>query len=482
MNFLPCEIPKYQMKINRHQNLTKATMSNTRKPEAEYIKSAQSSISVCNIPRNTSSKPPLRKGHFRSCTERSASFPSKLDSSFQGRPPSHRRIRSTGSYHLMTNRTKKTEAECTERTESHTDACDITKRISSKPALKKRHLRRCTEGSAVLSSALDNSSNGLPPNHRRTKSAGFNSIRSRAHNSQHKEYFVKDEYDDLIECIALRKSVHGEDHPEVALVHNSIGNCYNKRQDFEKSMNSYREALRIYRSFYGDYHPSVASTLQNIGNVHCRLGKNDLAIKYLEQSLLIRKKSQGHDHSDVANLLQNLGQVHALMGNNDQAMSDLEKALKLRSTQGEVNISVARNLSAIGNIYIAKGQLDEAMTIQRRSLDIKKQVLGTLHPSVAVSLMDLGSVCHKRGYIDEAISLYKEALRVQKGVYKDQEHYMDFGVTMHTIGVLHQLKGEIVKAKEALTNASSFYKEASLDHDHRCVIALSMSLETLALH
>jgi len=84
---------------------------------------------------------------------------------------------------------------------------------------------------------------------------------------------VKEKYDDPIERIAFRKLVYGEDHPEVALVHNIIGNCYNKQQEFEKLMNSYREALHIYRSIYGDYNPIIASTLQNIGNVHCCLGK-----------------------------------------------------------------------------------------------------------------------------------------------------------------------------------------------------------------
>ena len=198
-----------------------------------------------------------------------SSFPSKLDTSFHGRPTSHRRIRSTGPYHSITNCTKKSKAEYIKRTKSHTNSGDFTKRSSSKPPLKKEHLGRSTGGSVVLSSTLYISSKGLPPNHQRTKSTGFNLIFWCTHNLQHKEYFVKDRYGDLIECIALRKLVYGEDHPKVALIHKSIRNCYNKRKEFEKSMTSYRHfLLRL--------PPKHCVNPQKIGNVHCHLEKKPI--------------------------------------------------------------------------------------------------------------------------------------------------------------------------------------------------------------
>ena len=77
----------------------------------------------------------------------------------------------------------------------------------------------------------------------------------------------------------LQKSLHRNNPPEVAFVHNCIENIYNKRDDFDNAIYSYEKGLKIYISEYGKYHSSVASTLQNIGNLHCRLGKHDLAIQ-----------------------------------------------------------------------------------------------------------------------------------------------------------------------------------------------------------
>mmetsp|Transcript_37528 Transcript_37528/g.43691 ORF Transcript_37528/g.43691 Transcript_37528/m.43691 type:complete len:426 (-) Transcript_37528:98-1375(-) len=365
---------------------------------------------------------------------------------------------------------------------------DATTHLLPKPPLTYRRSITLTPRSLSLPDSSP------PPqhlqNHRRAKSmTSYQSNQPNARILSRSSSYANDELSDLFECMKLRKSLHGEKHPEVAIVHNSIGNVLQKRNEFDDAMDSYKEALRIYRHEYGDYHTSVASTLQNIGNVHCCVGRGNSAIRYMEQALLIREIIQGSDHPDVADVLQNLGQMQLYLGNHDQSMKNLERSLELRSQlQEEQNgckvndTNVARIYNAMGNIQVAKGDFDKALELQQKSLKLKKSIFGHSHPTVAISLMDLGAVCKERGDWDTAISHYKEALRVQRYAYHNQEHlHMELGVTLHTIGSLYEMKGDVVKARKVLTSASSYYKNISLTSDHQCVIALNSSLENLGI-
>lgn len=386
---------------------------------------------------------------------------------------------------------------------NHSNLSDPSLSVKSSTDLKKftsslkicRTISMTQEKVSFAPELCDASKLSRPPiSHRRVKSmTSCQSIRGKNSRSISSEYLSFTEYqlDDLLECMKLRQSLHGEDHPEVAFIHNSIGNVHSKKGENNQAMKSYVEALRIYRTEYGDYHPSVASTLQNIGNAHYRLGREDLAIQCIEQALLIRGRVDGNEHTDMADTMQNLGQLYALCGNYEKAMDNFQKALDVRIRKQEEesqdgrgdddnnNINIARIMNAMGNVYVATGNLEKARKMQEESLEIKRLVLGKSHASVAISLMDLGSVCHKLGNLDEAINHYKEALSIQRENNYHPGRYIDLGVTSNFIGCLYKEKGDILKSRKVLTNALSYYKKSSLSSSHPCIVALEADLESL---
>lgn len=399
------------------------------------------------------------------------------------------------------------ETQCANFKEYSTDHCNLPNRSNSpksvidvtksvKPlSFKTDYGRSRTQGSVSFPPPLvlsDLPKVKRPPSHRRAKSmTSYQSIQDKNFFSNTNGASVEDELDNLFECIKLRKSLYGEDHPEVALIHNSIGNVHSKQEKLDEAMNSYEEALRIYRSDYGEYHPSVASTIQNIGNTHFRLGKEELALQCIKKALSIRENLYGNQHPDIAGTLQNLGQLYAYYEKHGQAMENLQRALEIRIRQQEQepqygsgyksdnNINIARIMNAMGNIYVDTGNLEMALKLQREALKRKRAAFGITNASIAISLMDLGTIYKKLGDLDEGISLYKEALSIQQEYYNHRDHYIDFGVTLHLIGSLYRMKGEIAKARKTLMSASSYYKKASLTPSHRCVLTLKRDLESI---
>ncbi|MEM7278114.1 MAG: tetratricopeptide repeat protein [Pseudomonadota bacterium] len=57
------------------------------------------------------------------------------------------------------------------------------------------------------------------------------------------------------------KASLGEDHPQVAVTHNNLGNTYYFLQDWPKVLQQYAQALPLARRLFGDKHPEVAVML-----------------------------------------------------------------------------------------------------------------------------------------------------------------------------------------------------------------------------
>ena len=75
-------------------------------------------------------------------------------------------------------------------------------------------------------------------------------------------------------------------------------------------MKNFKDTLSSQQSALGNDHVDVALTLQTMGDVYQKIGKDEKARSYFYKSLRIRRKVLGEDHVLVALTLDRLGQLH----------------------------------------------------------------------------------------------------------------------------------------------------------------------------
>ena len=101
------------------------------------------------------------------------------------------------------------------------------------------------------------------------------------------------------DSLAIRKTILGDRHTEVAEILHNLGNCAAKQDDFDSAAIHYEQSLIIKKLKYGDSE-STAKTIHTIGLVNEKLGLLDDAFKYYEDALRIRMDRLDANHLDVA--------------------------------------------------------------------------------------------------------------------------------------------------------------------------------------
>ncbi len=103
----------------------------------------------------------------------------------------------------------------------------------------------------------------------------------------------------------------------------------------------------------------------------------------------------------------NLGIVHQRRGNLDEAEALQRKALDLHKELGNKR-GMANHYSSLGNVHNAHGNLDEAEAVWLKALDLNEE-LGHKE-GMANAYVNLGIVHDARGNLDEAEAVYRKAL------------------------------------------------------------------------
>jgi len=153
------------------------------------------------------------------------------------------------------------------------------------------------------------------------------------------------------------------------VVLNNIAWVYRDCAQYRKALEYYDKALEIVRKV-GDIQ-SQAGILNNIASVYSYWVQYPKALEYCEKSLAITRRIGDTRQEGVA--LNNIGLVYKSWGQYPQAMEYCEKSLAIRQKLGDVKgESVA--LNNIGLVYKSWGQYPQAMEYYEKGLAIQKKI------------------------------------------------------------------------------------------------------------
>lgn len=325
----------------------------------------------------------------------------------------------------------------------------------------------------------------------------------------------------LEQSLALRRRLHGEEHPEVAESLEALGTLAQARGDLGRSEALHRQALAMREKLLGPGDPVVAESLNSLGADLLLKAQYDAAEPLFRRALAINRRHFGNDHEEVATNLGNLGLLEKQRGHPAEAEALYREALgvmrrvfgpahPLIATQlnnlavlqadrgdlagaeasyrealavahrvyGEEHPEIALELNNLAAVLLLRGDLAAAEALLRRSLGMRRKLLGAEHEQVAMGLNNLAKVLEDRGHPAAARPLYEESLRIQRKVF-GQEHPR-VATTLANLATLSAAQGDPAAA-ESLTRQALAMRRKTLGEAHPDVGASLVFLGGLRL-
>ncbi|MGO9119055.1 MAG: CHAT domain-containing protein [Desulfomonilaceae bacterium] len=223
-------------------------------------------------------------------------------------------------------------------------------------------------------------------------------------------------------------------------IYNQAKELQNKarsRQDLEKAVEKYQEALRIFEK--ARFEKGKGVTLNNIGLVYDSWGQYPKALEYYERSLEITRKLRDVKTEGVT--LNNIGLVYKSWGQYPKALEYYEKSLAITRKIGDVK-GEGVSLTGIGTVYYSWGQYPKALEYYEKDLAITRK-LGDVKGE-GVTLNNIATVYYIWGQYPKALEYYEKSLEITRKL----RHVKTEGVTLSAIGMVYYAWGQYPKALE----------------------------------
>jgi predicted ATPase len=211
--------------------------------------------------------------------------------------------------------------------------------------------------------------------------------------------------------------------------------------DLQTIMGNYEEAIGSYLSAHERANDNVtqARMMRKCGDVHLSMGNFDSSLEYLSKA-----KATLADASplELGRILVGEGTAYWRKGNYNRSMSLFEEALGLLGKADKIGGDCANVLRMIGRIHLSKGEYDEALEYQMKSLDLAERAGHKI--GVAASLNNIGIVHYDRDDLDLALEYHERSLQMKEKIGDKQ----GVAMSLNNIGLVHWAKGETDKALE----------------------------------
>ncbi|HUU03038.1 MAG TPA: CHAT domain-containing tetratricopeptide repeat protein [Myxococcota bacterium] len=176
----------------------------------------------------------------------------------------------------------------------------------------------------------------------------------------------------------------GSNHPQAAIVLNSLGYLEMLAGNYRASRASYQRALAIQEKTFGAEHPQVAAILIGLGQVSRRMGSLEDAVGFFARALSIAKKTYGPGSILEANILGNLGEIALHLGDAQHAGELYRQAIEsFEKFLGPDNQQVYTLRHNLAHALAMAGSYDKALEQYKFVLERYQKTLGPDHPWVA---------------------------------------------------------------------------------------------------
>lgn len=191
-----------------------------------------------------------------------------------------------------------------------------------------------------------------------------------------------------------------------------VGQLQQQSGKLRQARDSFDQCLYLRRTIAGCQHPSVGEILFYIGNLLREMGELDSALEKFEESLGIAQQIDP-ESVEVADIMFSLGALYTEQKQFSKALDSYLAALRVQKIKGSKS-ALAEILNNIGITYFEMKELDKALIYHEEALVTLRQELGDDHGDVAFCWYSLGAVHQENGDRTDALACFQHAVRIER--------------------------------------------------------------------
>ena len=231
----------------------------------------------------------------------------------------------------------------------------------------------------------------------------------------------------------------------------TLGNIYRALGRLAPAESLLEASLERRRALFGPEHEAVASSLVALGELRHVKAEYDTAEALARRAMSIATKTLPPTNPLVARATTALGQALYDRGAYAEAEPVLREAVELYSQGDTMSSWLARAMTDLANTYFYLGKYDVSDSLNRRVLEMNRQLFGVRHALVADVLINLGAIRFEWAKYPEAERHYRDALEINRAWYGDNHP--------ETASTLTQLGRSLVSQKR-LAEAEAVLRQA----------------------
>jgi len=247
-------------------------------------------------------------------------------------------------------------------------------------------------------------------------------------------------------------------HPAIARATTALGRVLEDRGSYDSAVEVLTEATKTQQAGSA-ITPDLADTLYELANCHFYAGHYDTAEALNQKLLPIYREIYGPNHPRIADVLVNLAAIR----HDRTQYADAEK-LERQALQivehwyGDDSPITASDLTMLARTLVFEDRYDEATALLRRSLAIKTKLFGPVHPSVASSLNELGNTAVREHKYRDAERYFKRMVSIYHAIYGDR-HYL-VGIATSNLAGAYAGEKEWSRSETLFRQAVQIFTEA----------------------
>mmetsp|Transcript_18285 Transcript_18285/g.22383 ORF Transcript_18285/g.22383 Transcript_18285/m.22383 type:complete len:443 (-) Transcript_18285:96-1424(-) len=280
------------------------------------------------------------------------------------------------------------------------------------------------------------------------------------------------------------KNKHGEDHLNVAVAIDAIGQACAKNEEYTNALRHFNDALELKKRILPQHHPSIADTLRSVGEVSHKIGSLQETEAAFRAALAIyrnafedrswkdddecKQETDYNLHHMLANTLVYIGSLIYVKNEFDLALKfykEAETEAKMcaidavvldrhstdKSLVKEARIFISIIMNNIANVYSQIDERKQAINTYNNALNLQIQEVGEDHLTVSRTLHNMGVMHYHSGEYQLSTKCFKQVLKMTK-LLLGTEH-PSLADALINIAIVHEKAGEFGRAESALNAA-----------------------------
>ncbi|MBL8952810.1 MAG: tetratricopeptide repeat protein, partial [Myxococcaceae bacterium] len=183
------------------------------------------------------------------------------------------------------------------------------------------------------------------------------------------------------------------------------------RGDLEPGMQSLRQAITHTEEHFGPESHRLGDLLHNLAEVELARGQLEQATAHVNRAGAVWARAFGDDYPRVGVNLNLTALILAAAGRGDDALAAVERAKAIFTKHRlDKQFLFMRSLCAEGDVRLARGEVDEALTALRAAVELAPKVAGKYPQDEAACWRGLGEALVAGGQGAEARDALKRSL------------------------------------------------------------------------